>query len=131
MPGIYDPDEDDAARFLRRVGQECIYAEKRSVGLARIVRVCVDNWGIEMKLQSLAAAGCTLPEKPWKASCAWGEFRETSMMWVGSPWAAWMISFDPKTRQRVLGVALEQISVPPHERGWLLHLATVPPTADD
>ena len=131
MLRVYDPGDRDAARFVEREGQECIYAEKRSVGLARIVRVRVDNWGIEMELQSLAAAGCTLPEEPWTASCAWGEFRESSMMWVGSPWAAWIVSFDPKTRERVLGAALEQISVPPHERGFLLRLATVPPTADN
>ena len=121
----------DPARFLHREGQECIYAEKEWVGLARIVRVRADDWGLEVELQSSAATGCTLPEERWAASCAWWCFTESSMVWRGSPWIAWMISFDPETRRRVLAAALEHRLLPLKERALLLRVATLPPTADE
>ena len=87
--------------FLSRIGSECVYAESRFIGMARVLAVRLDESRLEFDLLNLHLPGCTISEAQWRAGCTWRDLRASPTEWCGSPWMPWIVDFTSAARERL------------------------------
>ncbi len=115
------------AQIRAREGAECIYAEKQWIAHARVGIDVLTDTQLGLRVSAFSTPGFTPPEPTWEAGVALSEFRFFPDCWMGSPYLAWIIAFDPKVINCLIATAHIVQHQPAQERAFALRdrLATL------
>lgn len=108
------------ALIRARDGAACIYAEKQWIVHARMSIALLTETQLDLKFSNLSSPGFTLLNSTWEAGVALSEFRFAPDYWMGSPYLAWIIAFDPQTRSSLIAAAHAMQNRPAEERAFAL-----------
>lgn len=95
-----------------REGCECIFLEMLIVVAARVERVTLSKWGVEVAMVNLDRPGFTRwPQAEFTVSAAWNFFGDARDKWSGA-YAGWSIWFEPALVSSVTRLAASLSNAP-------------------
>ena len=114
-------DHSLGAQIRARDGAICIYAEKEWIAHARMAVTLLTDTHLELTLTAFSTPGFTPPEDlTWEAGVALSGFRFAPDYWMGSPYLAWIIAFDPEVVESLIATANAIQSQPKGARAYAL-----------
>src|SRR5262245_36896047 len=108
------------AEIRARDGAVCIYAEKRWIAHTRIALTVLTHKQLSFKVSALPTPGFTPPRPTWEAGVALAHLRYSPDCWMGSPYLAWILAFDPNIISALVATAEKVQHLPDDERAIAL-----------
>ena len=104
-----------------RDGARCIYAEKHWIAHGTMSIASLTDTELHLQFSRLETPGFTPPdEQTWEAGVALAHLRFAPDCWMGSPYLAWIVAFDPKVISAMMATAQAATEQPPEERAMVL-----------